>query len=618
MRLDAEWRGKGVDLQEKAGRSGVAEAESGRPSDSPPASPVHSPGQEHGTPLRELTEFLAELATALNRFALYPSGHPSQAQAASRLPNRLPPLLGDRGTLSLGVARNQLIIDGVATDPKHPLLRDLANRLRRHQLGAISFHKGVEADEMRDALRTLAREPCQGNEPLGLRPPEQLRAWKHVRLYPLAFDRLQLLEEQNSDADAGSGRGTRPAQLWLGLARAALAVEAIEDDTHSTDPVIVAKSIDEHSAEGYDQVVVGYFLQIAEELKVSEGGRDAVALRSRISRLLSTVRPETLRRLVQMGGDLAQRRRFILDASQEMELEAVIELVQAGADAEKQTLSDPMIRMLSKLAAQADGGATPVRSQADTALREQVQRLVEGWDLSDPNPEAYAAALQRLSRPDHTSEAIPGQRDDAPEPVRLVQMALEVGEFGPAVFAAVDRMVEQGDLAGLVQLVGGALADSPEAEAIWSRVGTPTNVQRLLQAESLDVGAPDLMVSRMGLVAADAMLSELVVSESGTTRRVVLERLARMGSDIGPLVVQHLEDDRWFVQRDMLRLLGEISWWPKGFSPRRFSSHPDTRVRREALKLRLMMPTEREEALCTAVLDEDEPLVRMALGSALH
>ena len=222
-----------MDVQDDPQGSGSAGSESGESSGSP-AAPTPVLGKDHGESPRELTEFLTQLATALNKFAMYPLGHPSQARATSGLPARLLPLLKERGTLSVGVARDQLVIGGVATDRKNPLLRELANRLRRHQLGAVSFHTGVEADEIKDVLCVLAREPSEDSQPLGLGPPEQLRAWKHVRLYAMTFDRLQLLDERDSGGPV-SDRGTRAAQLWLGLARAALAAEATDDDSLVTE-----------------------------------------------------------------------------------------------------------------------------------------------------------------------------------------------------------------------------------------------------------------------------------------------------------------------------------------------------------------------------------------------
>jgi hypothetical protein len=48
-----------------------------------------------------------------------------------------------------------------------------------------------------------------------------------------------------------------------------------------------------------------------------------------------------------MGGDALQRRKFVLDATQGMTAEAVVDLLKAAAVAEKQNVSHSMIRVLS-------------------------------------------------------------------------------------------------------------------------------------------------------------------------------------------------------------------------------------------------------------------------------
>src|SRR5688572_14828441 len=89
-------------------------------------------GPARATLSRELGEFLIELSIGFNKFAMYPGGHPSLGPACELLVRRLSQLLAERGTLSVGVARNQLVIEGVATDTKNPVLKDLAARLHRH------------------------------------------------------------------------------------------------------------------------------------------------------------------------------------------------------------------------------------------------------------------------------------------------------------------------------------------------------------------------------------------------------------------------------------------------------------------------------------------------------
>ena len=72
----------------------------------------------HSALSSDLADVLIELSIALHKHAMYPEGHPSLSPACERVAQRLDPLLAERGTLSLGVARDQLVIEGVATDPK--------------------------------------------------------------------------------------------------------------------------------------------------------------------------------------------------------------------------------------------------------------------------------------------------------------------------------------------------------------------------------------------------------------------------------------------------------------------------------------------------------------------
>src|SRR6266566_3486957 len=193
----------------------------------PMSSPTPPPSPPERTALsRELADFLIELSIALHKHAMYPEGHPSLAPAAAGVTRRAEHLFEGRTTLALGVARQQLVIEGVATDPKNPLLAELAGRLHRHHLGAVTFHRGLRVSEVVDVLKTLSVEAERTGEPLGLGSPEQLRAWDHIRLHPITYERLELLQEDDHagalDDKGAKERGLRGAQLWVGLARAAL------------------------------------------------------------------------------------------------------------------------------------------------------------------------------------------------------------------------------------------------------------------------------------------------------------------------------------------------------------------------------------------------------------
>ena len=600
-------------------------------SDSPsqplPPAPAHAP--ERAALSRELADFLIELSIALHKHTMYPEGHPSLEPAVLAVTRRAEHLFEGRSSLALGVARNQLVIEGVATEPKNPLLAELAGRLHRHHLGAVTFQRGLRVNEVVDLLRTLAVDADRTGAPLGLGPPERLRAWEHARLHPVTYERLELLqdEEQSPGDDKGAReRALRGTQLWVGLARAALTADASDADAPppSNEPAIIAKAIDEHPRNAaYDQVIVGYLLQIADELKHA-GGAEAAALRRRTSKLVGALQPGTLRRLIEMGGDNAQRAKFALAATQGLAVDAVLEIVRAMADATHKTVSEPLVRMFSKLAQHAEHGPPEARVQADEALRDQVRHLLEGWTLEDPNPTEYGSALHRMSAATPASTGPRSLTALPAEPLRVVQIAVETGVLGVAAWRAVERLVADRHVGQLVDM----LAESPQASPVpvradvaplWTRVTSPEVVSQLASSEPPDFTTIDRVLPRLAVGAFGPLLDVLAASESRTTRRGLLDRLTRAPSELGPVVAERLTADApWYVARNLLIVLDGLPALPAGFSTTTFVGHSDVRVRREAVKLALKIPAEREVALLGALCDPDPRMVRLGLTAALE
>jgi hypothetical protein len=571
---------------------------------------------------RDLADFLIELSIALHKNAIYPSGHPLLAGAVDALVLRLVRLLQDRASLSLGVARQQLVIEGVVTAASNSLLRDLAQRLHRHHLGAVKFLRGIARDEVADLLRTIAADAERSVTPLGLRPAEELRRWAHIRAFPLTYDQLELASERASEDAAGGGgtgeAGARAAQLWVGLARAAMFAESAPSasgDVSSTDPVVVAKAIDEHRREvAYDQVIVGYLLQIAEELK-RKGGAESLALQKRISTMVSSLNPATLRRLLEMGGDLSQRRRFMLDAAQGMAVDAVMELVQAAADTSQQTISHSLVRLLTKLATHAEqGAAAELRAGAESELRDHVQRLIGDWTLDDPNPGNYRVVL------DHMAKAAPlfassDPSTNGPEPERMIQMSLELDSLGEPVTRAVEAMIQRGDLLRLFTLVSNAPERSRAAAAMWRQLASPEQLRAALRTVPIDFSLVDQLVPRLKLAAADPLLDALEASPSRAIRRKLLDLLGQLGPEATTVITARLPDERWFVVRNMLMLLADLGDQNVELGTS-YARHADGRVRREAIRILVGIPATRERAICAGLDDSDERVVRVALQGA--
>jgi hypothetical protein len=528
---------------------------------------------------------------------------------------RLAEIFTSRRTVSIGVAHQQLVIEGVATDPRHPVLSDLARRLHGHQLGAISFSSGTNTREVEGLLQVLAHESEREGEPVGLWGAERLPKWEFAQIYPVGYDRLEMQRQEGEESPAELDRAT---QLWLGLAQSALAGEEPLDESATPDPKDLAKVIQSHRRESaYDQVIVGYMLQLADELK-DDDGRETEKVRRRLSALVNELGDETLSRLVEMGGNEAQRRRFLLDANQSLAVDAVVKVLRAAASASEQTISSSLTRLLSKLAVHAGTGGDRMRAQADTALRENVEELISDWKLADPNPDQYTAVLDAMAR----SNPLFSERVDRDEglsgSLRVVQMAIEVGGWGPTVETAIGDLLNTGQGSGLIQLVDGAVVGNAVADRVRNHLASPAQLKRVLEGADVDESALRTLIDRIGPGAIPPLLDVLADSDSRSVRRKVFDQLVKMGPEVGVRAVERLSDGRWFVQRNMLALLQRLDELPAGFDPTRLLEHPDERVRRESLPLALRKGAGRERVIASALGDKDERTVRMALLELQH
>jgi hypothetical protein len=561
---------------------------------------------------RDMSRFLVDLSIALHRFSMYPVGHPALGLVLETLARRAGALLQKRQRIAIGVARDRLVIEGVVTDAGHPLLRGLADRLHRHHLSALSIYQGVSVAELSDLIATIAVAP-ERDGPLGGRLAGLERSWPRIGLHPLTVGALEMVEADGADGDAGS---SRCAGLWVGLAQAALGKGTDTESSPPTEPAAVARAIDEHHhAEAYDQVIVGYLQQIAEEIRAADAP-ETTELRRRVSSLVSTMHPATLRRLLAMGGNAAGRRQFVRTAVAGLSAGAVVDLVKAAAEASHEELSTGLVRLLTKLADHADAGAPRVQPLADSALRAQVARLLADWDLPNPNPDDYSQVLERIARRPAAADAVRPARQTAADHLRLLEIALEVDTDGPVLWQAVNGLVEEGHLASAVALVRPAVAAGGVAARVWETLSSVDTVRRLLRRVPPDFAAVDVLLPDLPGAALGPLFDLLGDSSDRRDRRAAFDRLKASGRKAAEEAVARLDDGRWFVVRNMLALLAEIDLLPPSCEPWRWLDHPDARVRREALRVALRVGGVRHRAVSAALADPDERVFRLAVNAA--
>ena len=160
---------------------------------------------------------------------------------------------------------------------------------------------------------------------------------------------------------------------------------------------------------------------------------------------------------------------------------------------------------------------------------------------------------------------------------------------------------------------------SPDVGPLWTRVTSPDVVRELASTEPPDFATLDRVLPRLPVDGFEPLLDVLGASESRTTRRGLLDRLTHAPRELGPLIAARLAREiPWYVTRNLLLILDGLPALPDGFRAANFIGHEDARVRREALKVSLKVPAEREAALLGGLRDADPRMVRVALTAALE
>ncbi len=557
---------------------------------------------------RELTDFLVEFSIVLHKRSMYPAGHPHLQDSADRFVRRMTALLQTRESVSLGVARHRLVIENVTTDPSNALLRDLAHRLHRHRIAAVHLKRGATLLEVERLLAALSTDPQRGDGPVGKRL-DQVGSWEHIRLRPVGYDQFALQDETDESEESPGQRDS-----WVELAQLALSSEG-DSETDEADPLVMAEAIGRKSGEvAYDRVVLGYLARVAEEMSRNRGGAQD-KLVQRISKLIHALDSTTLQRLLEASADGFERRRFVLNASQILAAEAVLEVVEAAAQASHQTISHNLLRLLHKLAHNAESGPTAIRAAADGALRTNVAKLIEDWGLEDPNPGQYNAVLEGMARRTSAGYAMETLQLGC-DPDVLLKMALELDSLGPAVYWAVEEMLSRRELVRIAECLEGAPQTATTSE-LWRFITTPERLEMELAASPMDQEAVRILVERIGTDAADSLLDRLATAGDRSTRAALLKQLIALGPQAGQVAVARLADAPWFLQRNILVLLGRLGTWPADFSPRAYADSTDARIRREAIKLMLDSPEHHVEAVLRGLRDSDEGIAALALAGAM-
>ncbi len=335
----------------------------------------------------------------------------------------------------------------------------------------------------------------------------------------------------------------------------------------------------------------------------------------RLSTLLSGINPEILAAAFASELNVTQRKRALRRLIDTGAPSAILALTRAVALAYKRPSSPVLSALLVKLAREAEELPGEIRVAAEHAYRDLLKDMVEAWSGAslDVGSSGYETMFV-----DHEQETISSAGSVAPEPERVLELAFETGATGSVVWTALAAIGEsETGTRRILDMIKRAPHGSKAAELVAQQFANPVRLSTLLHEDPVDFEAVDALLYHMGDSAAAALLEGLVEAKTRPARRGLLDRLAAIGSAVGPMVAERLKsDERWYVQRNMLTVLREAKCALEQIPLDKYTTHADARVRREATQLLFLNPIERDRALAAALRDTDVSMLKIGLKAA--
>jgi HEAT repeat protein len=612
-------------------------------------------------PGTQVAEFIRALALAWKNLAAYPPGHPALAGSVEGAHRTLAGLQGASGEVVLGIAADGIIFGGEKVETSQAL--KFAQALYARQVAVVRFAAATTAGDLDSFLRLIAGIP--GQKPLRIWQELPAAGVTNIQLQPVDYSAVQVTDDLKVDA-----RAPRDS-LWDEILHALVAgrelspkaQQLLSRDIRSVDELstLVLRyidTVDEEALAHFDpDATFGVRLH-------QRRGKSAEAITARVAEAVGAhVASSTgLRRQLAVQ-QIVQLLRTMPEPLRGAVMRSVLQSLatdESAAPALREIAAtldnDEVVEALRYLSTVAN-----LSPQAMTLL----QSLVELQHKHEPPQPAQANVIgelvelfgdediDRFNPPDHKSllkdvaiqmpgiqlgdesqmETLgPSVETVAPEEVErqlaatILELLAKYGSTRDAtrVLARAETLfrseIAAAHLADALELVGrlhhiaGATSSTAFRDAIngsLQRLGNTETVQSLV--DGLGAAPPEKaaiiyrIIDSLGTVATRNLLLALSEEDNRSRRRRLFDLVTSLGPPIVAEVIRFLDDERWYVVRNMILLLRSVNDRTSLPDIRRLAQHGDLRVRLEAIKTLLAFDASVPRTLLEEAINDRDP-----------
>ncbi len=560
-----------------------------------------------------LEQFLKLLARAKKIVPLYPPGNPAARLWVQRLHRAIPQFLADGLSFPVRFERDRVLSGGITLQSKDPNLESLQFDVLTRGIKEVSISAGVMEDEMVELLTLLNMDPFAIQEGGGARIILERGGVRHIEVGEIAIapgaergqgqewrtltleEWVQLIADQAHRALTSHlrglalnrkalsqwlesiGDGDRIDLIYAGL-RAVCGLVASERESG-----ILFRTI----AEAVFTLPEPLQLALMRDWLFPRIGEDAEALS-----LVSYFSEDELQRL---AGELP-RETFLRLAS------ALVEL--PWEDTQKQRLLESLTAAIRNRGGFRPFGLATVAEETVARARERVMAFFHSDRLLEIEVRIILALLFKWETDEYPTSAVEALEETIGEALNRGRLDLAV-----EILAAVRSGAVRGEwVAEHSQRSQALFATAADGNRIAVLLGL---VKENRTAENTELVTQYLrLVGEPGIREFIALLSE---EQNRSVRAFMCQVLVRMGKTVVPHLRPWVKDQRWYVARNAVAILGQIGDPSTLPSIIEAVQYPDPRVRKEAAQALGTWGGDGAVTTLLGLLEDPDPTVQMTL-----
>lgn len=584
---------------------------------------------------RLLTDAIKELNISKKNVGLYPRDHPLTKESMAKAFSFLQKLFESRGNITLGIARDTIIIDEAVLDKKSTVLKEFALGLHTKGIAAITLYSTLTIEDL-FCFHELITEKNAPMGPALIELAEQ-KGLRDIKLVSLDLSKFKFVSGITRKDGADN---TFWDEYISGLLEGRLSDEDIDEIIDRASPEEIAdainKNLSEDSAEKTCEAVIQSYM--------GRGGSEErrAALFGKFLSLVDNLSPGLKRQFLSRSFSSASINPGMVKQLLRQLRFKDIEKMVAVFDEQSSLLPEKLKNLVDRLKLTKNDIFAEIRGSRTTCMDdieidETMVRSFRGALDSKFVDERYSEELRKMMESprirssymtDELAEACEGEIVDSTVSIIMFELlgaesnsSEEYAKLLANLADFANGFIETGRFSRITEIYNIVYSHSltgkfreQASEMIKSFFGSGVFVLRLVEAFKIWGKHDKEGVINLAIILKEHLVSPLLDAlaeeQNAPFRRFLLDVLCRVGSDVVPEAAKRLDDSRWYVTRNMLYLLSKFNGSEYSKQIRRHTKHQDIRVALEAVKTLLHFRTPDSISYIRHYLDSKDPLLR--------